>query len=116
MCIAEGQKPVQEQEGAVEGVMCGRWLRSRGGLAVHRCARPEEGGTDLYINLGRSNHRVPGSEITCERDYMGERSIYADRECDCGVQGVWQTTRMRGASMQTENVTVECKECGRLPG
>ena len=49
-------------------------------------------------------------------DYPDERSIYAGRECDCGVQGVWWTTRMRGASMQVENVTVECKECGGLPG
>ena len=22
-------------------------------------------------------------------DYPDERSIYAGRECDCGVQGVW---------------------------
>ena len=35
-CTAEHQKPVQEQEGAVECFMCGRWLKSRGGLAVHR--------------------------------------------------------------------------------
>ena len=26
---------------------------------------------------------------------------------------VRETTRIRGASMQVENVTVECKECGR---
>ena len=26
---------------------------------------------------------------------------------------VRETTRMRGASMQVENVAVECKECGR---
>ena len=43
-CIAEHQKPVQEQEGAVECWMCGHWLKSRGGLAVHRCAREEEEG------------------------------------------------------------------------
>ena len=35
-CTAERQRPVQEQEGAVECMMCGRWLRSRGGLAVHQ--------------------------------------------------------------------------------
>ena len=33
-----------EQQGAVECLMCGRWLGSRGGLAVHRCARQEGGG------------------------------------------------------------------------
>ena len=49
-------------------------------------------------------------------DCPDERSIYTGRECDCGVQGVWWTTRMRGASMQAGNVTVECRECGRPPG
>ena len=33
-CTAEHQKPVQEQEGAVECLMCGHWLRSRGRLDV----------------------------------------------------------------------------------
>ena len=47
----ERQKPVQEQEGAVEGLMCGRWLRSRGGLAVHRCARQEEEGQTFRSTL-----------------------------------------------------------------
>ena len=37
------QKPVQEQEGVVECLMRGRWLRSRRGLAVHQCARHERG-------------------------------------------------------------------------
>ena len=41
-CTAECQSQ-QEQEGAVECSMCGRWLRSRGGLAVHLWARQEEG-------------------------------------------------------------------------
>ena len=92
-CTAELQKPVQEQEGAVERLMCGRWLRSRGGLAVHRCARQEEGGQTFRSTL---------EDQTTES--LAMRSP------------VRETTRMRGASMQVENVTVECKECGRLPG
>ena len=28
-CTVEWQKPVQEQEGAVECLMCGHWLRNR---------------------------------------------------------------------------------------
>ena len=36
-CISERQKPVSEQRGAVQCTQCRRWLRSRGGLAVHRC-------------------------------------------------------------------------------
>ena len=36
-CIAERQKPVREQRGAVQCERCGRWFRSRGGLAVHAC-------------------------------------------------------------------------------
>ena len=31
------------------------------------------------IHLGRSNRREPSSEITSERDYPDERSIYAGR-------------------------------------
>ena len=42
-CTAEHQKPVQEQEGAVEYLMCGRWLRSRGRLAACQYARQERG-------------------------------------------------------------------------
>ena len=49
-CTAERQKPVQEQEGAVECLMCGRWLRSRGGLGGW--------GTNLYIHPGRSNQQI----------------------------------------------------------
>ena len=40
-CVDERQKPVQEQRGAVQCSVCSRWLRSKGGLAVHRCIRPE---------------------------------------------------------------------------
>ena len=75
-CTAKRQKPVQEQEGAVEYSMCGHWLRSRGGLAVHRCARQEDGGqTFTSIMEDKNNNRETGSEITSERDYPDERSI-----------------------------------------
>ena len=36
-CIAEREKHVSEQMGAVQCQKCRRWLRSRGGLTVHRC-------------------------------------------------------------------------------
>ena len=84
------QKPGQEQEGAVECLMCGYWLWSKGGLAVHRCARPEDGGQTFTSTL---------EDLTTES--LAVRSP------------VRETTRMRGASMQVENVTVECKEYGR---
>ncbi len=89
-CTAECQKPVQVQEGAVECLMCGRWLRSRGGLAVHRRARQEEGGQTFRFTL---------EDQTTES--LAVRSPARE------------TTRMRGSSMQVENVTVECKEYGR---
>ena len=38
-CIAERRRPVCEQPGDVKCDRCGRWLRSKGGLAVHRCRR-----------------------------------------------------------------------------
>ena len=36
-CRGEREKPIQEQRGAVQYGKCGRWLKSRGGLAVHKC-------------------------------------------------------------------------------
>ena len=36
-CTAERRKPVHQQRGACQCADCGRWYRSRGGLAVHRC-------------------------------------------------------------------------------
>ena len=36
-CTWERQKPVREQQGAVQCETCLMWFRSRGGLAVHRC-------------------------------------------------------------------------------
>ena len=36
-CLAERQKPISEQRGAVRCQQCHSWFRSRGGLTVHRC-------------------------------------------------------------------------------
>ena len=36
-CVAERDKPIEQQQGAVQCGVCRRWFRSRGGLAVHRC-------------------------------------------------------------------------------
>ena len=38
-CKAERAKPVAEQRGACKCSQCGHWFRSRGGLAVHHCAK-----------------------------------------------------------------------------
>ncbi len=35
-CLQERQKPVKDQQGAVQCGVCQRWFRSAGGLAVHR--------------------------------------------------------------------------------
>ncbi len=37
-CLAERAKPIAEQPGACQCDRCGRWLKSHGGLAVHKCA------------------------------------------------------------------------------
>ena len=34
-CLQEGQKPMKDQQGSVQCVLCQRWFRSAGGLAVH---------------------------------------------------------------------------------
>lgn len=36
-CLAERQKPISEQRGAVQCQQCYSWFRTSGGLAVHRC-------------------------------------------------------------------------------
>ena len=69
--------------------MCSRWSRSRGGW--------------LYTNvLGRR---------------MGDRPLDTPWKIKPQMlvvrSPVRATTRMRGASMQAESVTVECKECGK---
>ena len=61
-----------------------------GGLAVHRYARQEDGGQTF---------RSPLEDQTTES--LAVRSP------------VRETTWMRGACMQVENVILECKECGR---
>ncbi len=41
--MEERAKPVKEQDSFVECGECGRWFRSRRGLAVHRCGTgPQE--------------------------------------------------------------------------
>ena len=87
-CTAERQKPVQEQEGAVECLMCGRWLRSRGGLAVHRCARQEDGGQIFRFTLeDQTTESLAVRSPVRETTRM--RGASTGRECGCGVQGVW---------------------------
>ena len=36
-CLAERQKPIPEQRGAVQCSTCSKWFRSQGGFAVHHC-------------------------------------------------------------------------------
>ena len=38
-CVLARQLPVNEQPGARQCEACGRWLKSAGGLAVHKCAQ-----------------------------------------------------------------------------
>ena len=40
-CKAERANPVAEQKGACQCGECGRWLKSRGGLARHKCTYPQ---------------------------------------------------------------------------
>ena len=37
-CRSEREKPVWEQRGATQCLVCSRWFRSKGGMAVHRCS------------------------------------------------------------------------------
>ena len=34
-CVDERRKPVSEQRGAAQCLICRKWFRSRGGLALH---------------------------------------------------------------------------------
>ena len=36
-CRVEREKPVEKQKGSVQYSWCKRWMRSKGGLAVHKC-------------------------------------------------------------------------------
>ena len=39
-CVMERAKPVEEQTGAVQCVVCQQWFRSKGGHAIHKCRQP----------------------------------------------------------------------------
>ena len=50
---------MREQEGAVRCDASGRWFRSRGGLAVHRCDREEGvGGQDSSSDMASAGAGV----------------------------------------------------------
>ena len=36
-CISERKKPIHQQAGAIQCLNCERWLKSKGGLKVHKC-------------------------------------------------------------------------------
>lgn len=51
-CVQERQKPVQDQRGAVQCVLCNRWLRSAGGLALHlRAHNPQQSWWGILCTL-----------------------------------------------------------------
>ena len=55
MRLAERQKPIQDQQGAVQCGICKRWFRSRGSLAVHRRKGPTRNNQqDPITNLASS--------------------------------------------------------------
>ena len=60
-CIAERRrKLVREQADAVQCEICERWFRSRGGVAVHRCRRPEES-----PDSGGGTAAAPQGQVVC---------------------------------------------------
>ena len=51
---------MREQPDAVQCETCERWFRSRGGLAVHRCRRPEES-----PDSGGGTAAAPHGQVVC---------------------------------------------------
>ena len=50
--IAEREKPIHEQNGAIEGQTCKKYFRSKGGYAEHKCI--DMHGKTFFVTLSLS--------------------------------------------------------------
>ena len=92
-CVGERSRPVEQQRGSVQCDVCGRWFRSRGGLAVHRCS-PE--GTQT-----RSVAQAVECDV-CGRSFRRPGDLKRHK---CRVEREKPVERQKGA--------VQCRECKR---
>ena len=75
-CTAERQKRIEDRRGSCLYTYCGRWFRSKGGLAVHRCCPPPSSHS-LQRKLAASK-RLP-----TRRPTASERAEFG-LVCGCG--------------------------------
>ena len=66
---------MRDQAGSVQCESCGRWFRSRGGLAVHRCKRPEELKPTALGGAATAQGEVVCSE--CGRTFRQQKDLKA---------------------------------------
>ena len=79
--IVERQLPLCEQPGAVQCAKCHRWLRSRGGLAVHKCLNVSSSSSlTMSSSSTLSSIRSPSLAST---DCTSSRILKPDRTCRC---------------------------------
>jgi len=95
-CIEERKLPVCQQRGAAQCLTCNRWFRSRGGLAVHRCAplQPSHASHSSSAS-GRSRNRQASTMV-------------AGR----GPRSTDQATQTRERNIQCQ----QCSRCFSRPG
>ena len=90
-----------EQEGAVQCVVCERWFRSRGGLAVHRCREADEQSASTGAGVQEDvSHGVQCGE--CGRSFRRPGDLKRHK---CAAERAKPVEQQRGA--------VQCGVCRR---
>ena len=87
-CRAERNLPVQDQLGAVHCTKGDRWFRSKGGLAVHKCAQPAS--SELLAMPLRSSSDRSCCAAHCElcNRCFKSKAGFARHKCDRGRQQI----------------------------
>ena len=75
-CTAERQKGIEDRRGSCRCTHCGRWFRSKGGLAVHRCC-PHPSSHSLKRKLAAAKRLPTRRPTASERPEFGV-------VCGCG--------------------------------
>ncbi len=94
--MEERAKPVKEQDGSVECGECGRWFRSRGGLAVHKC---------YTGNQPQESPLASAEEVLCRECQRKFRRPGDLKKHKCRGEREKPVHEQKGA--------VQCSKCGR---
>ena len=96
-CVAERERPIKEQPGAVQCQRCECWFRSAGGLAVHKCSALEQS--------AQASNAVSGQLFLCSVCHRTFRRSGDLKRHKCLDERAKTICEQRGA--------VQCQHCQR---